>query len=128
MVSHKWRRFEIWLDQPIIHGLLSDGSTKFSSNISLDIFPVSRKPTRFATTSALSCTCLASCGFVHSLFMNCIFLCFPSSGTSHFMYKASLSSIVKRAVNLFARNSLSRFNALRLHYTTTHKNINIRLY
>lgn len=110
-ISHKCKRFEIGF-HPIIHGLLSIGDAKLSSNISFDMFPPSQKPTSFATISALSCTWLASWGFVHNLFTNCNFLCFPTSGTSHFMYNASLSSTVKREVSLFARNSLSRFSAL----------------
>lgn len=99
----------------MIHGLLSEGTTKLSSNISLDMLPPSQNPTSFATISALSWICLGSWGFVQSLFTNWIFLCFPSSGTSHLMYKASLSSADNREVNLFARNSLSRLNALMLH-------------
>lgn len=67
--SHKLRRFEIGF-HPMIHGRLSDGRTKLSSNISLDKFPPSRNPTSFATISALSCTCEASCGFVQSLLTN----------------------------------------------------------
>lgn len=108
---------------PIIHGLLSDGSTKFNSNISFDKFPPSRKPTSFATISALSCTWSESWGLVHSLLMNWILRCFPSRGTSHFMYNSSLSSVVKRVVNLLAKNSLSRFSDLRLHKHI--KNINV---
>lgn len=122
MVSHKWRRFEIGLVQPIIHGLLSDGSTKSSSNISLD-----KLSTLDGNLQGLP---LSQHSPVHAwhhedlskaLFMNCSFLCFPSNGTSHFMYKASLSSILRRTVNLFARNSLSRFNALRLHVDVINK-------
>lgn len=112
-LSHKLRRFEIGFHP--IHGLLSDGSAKLSSNISFDMLPLSQKPTSFATISALSWICLPSWGSIQSLFTNCILLCFPSSGTSHFMYNASLSSALKREVTLLARNSLSRFSARILH-------------
>lgn len=115
IIIHKLSRLEILFQPPVIHGLLSAGSAKLSSNISLDMFPPpSQKPTSLATISALSCTCLGSCGSIHSLFTNWILLCFPSRGTSHFMYSISLSSAVKRVVNLFARNSLSRLNARKL--------------
>lgn len=116
----KWvsqrRRFEIGF-HPILHGLLF-GSAKLSSNISFDIFPPSQNPTSFATISALSCICLGSWGSVQSLLTKCSLLCFPSSGTSHLMNNESLSSAVKRELNLFARNSLSRFNALILQVRT----------
>ena len=90
------------------------------------MLPPSLNPTSFATILALSCICLASWGSVHSLFTSCIFLCFPSSGTSHLMYNSSLSSTVKSEVNLLARNSLSRFNALILHIRTRYENSNFQ--
>lgn len=58
-IYHKLRKFVMGF-QPINHGLLSDGSTKFSSNISFDMFPPVRNPTSFATISALSCTWIGS--------------------------------------------------------------------
>ena len=67
------------LSQTMFH-FLSEGMAKLSSNISLEMLPLSQNPTSLTTISAFSCTCLESSGSVHSLFTNCSFLCFPSSG------------------------------------------------
>lgn len=112
--NYKCKRLDIGL-HPSSHGFLFSGITKLSSNISLVTLPPSENPTSFATISALSWICLASWGSIHSLLTSCSFRCFPSSGTSHLMYKSCLSSAVNREFILLARNSLSCLNARILH-------------